>query len=157
MDNLTTELQWATTEESNSSVFEIERRGKGQFEKIASVAAAGNTSTTSTYTFTDQLLEPGQFYYRIKQIDLDGRSSYSNMISVRLDGKSLVKLYPNPVEQVLSIESDRIIHSMEVFNEAGIRIFQGQNPAGYQTLDMSRYQHGTYILRLNGESFRIAK
>jgi len=156
-DNLTAALQWATTNEVNSAVFELERMDKAQFEKVASIAAVGNSSSTNTYSFTDKLLVPGTFYYRIKQIDMDGKSSYSNIISLQLHGKSLVKLFPNPVENILTIESAQLIHSMEVFNEAGIKIFQGRNTAGYQELNMSRYQHGNYILRLNGESFRIAK
>lgn len=156
-ENLTAELQWATTEESNSSVFELERMSKNQFEKVASIAAVGNSSSTNTYSITDKLLVPGTFYYRIKQIDMDGTSSYSNIISLQLRGKSLVKLFPNPVVNVLSIESPQLIHSLEVFNEAGIRIFRNQNPAGIQELEMSRYQHGVYIIKLNGESFRVAR
>jgi hypothetical protein len=157
-ENLAADLQWATTNEDNSAVFEIERMSQnGSFEKISSVSAAGNSSVTKTYYFTDRLLNPGHFYYRIKQIDMDGKSAYSSIINLRVSGKSAVKLFPNPIENILTIESETAIRSLEVFNEAGIRIHRNDDASGLQKLDMSRYQRGSYIIRLNGESFRIIK
>ena len=91
-------LSWATSQEINSSSFEIERSAdQGEWQNIGSVKAKGYSSTTANYSFTDQLPEPGNNYYRLKMVDLDGKFKYSQVVSVtgKKDGRTLV-IYSNP-------------------------------------------------------------
>ncbi|HEY8894771.1 MAG TPA: hypothetical protein VIM79_08140, partial [Niastella sp.] len=71
-------LQWQTQQEQNSASFIIERSTDGkEYTAIGQVAAAGNSSLVQSYSYTDKIPEQGKNYYRLKQVDFDGRSAYS--------------------------------------------------------------------------------
>ena len=94
-------LKWTTTMESNNLGFEIQRLiGNGNWQTlsfIATQAVAGNSSSDLTYTYADLNQTKGISQYRIKQIDIDKRSKYSEIRAVRGDGqKGKTIVYPNP-------------------------------------------------------------
>jgi hypothetical protein len=101
-------LTWTTLQESNTSHFLIEHSGNGQkFDVIGRVAAGGNTSLPSTYTFTDPSpVANGKNYYRLRQVDLDGQSKYSEVryLSLQSSADSYANLYPNPLRDVMHID-----------------------------------------------------
>ena len=67
-------IQWATAEEINSSNFEVQKSNNGSdWSTIASVTAAGNTTLTQSYSYTDKNITGQLVYYRIKQVDIDGK------------------------------------------------------------------------------------
>ena len=77
-------LQWSTSSEINSKQFELEKSFDGNtFKKIATVAAAGNSSTTKNYQYIDNALLLENNYYRLKSVDLDNRSSISNTVLIK--------------------------------------------------------------------------
>jgi hypothetical protein len=157
-DNLTADLSWATSEEDNTAQFELERaQTHDSFEKVATLTAAGNSDNVQEYAYHDQLHQAGKYYYRIKQIDLDGQYTYSKIISLQISGKGSIVLFPNPVSTDLSIQSEKPIHSIEIFNALGIRVYHNENTVNFTKVNMSRYQPGTYLFKINGESFRIVR
>ena len=94
-------LKWTTAMESNNFGFEIQRLiGNGTWETlsfIATQASGGNSSSDLTYAYTDQNSTKGISQYRIRQVDIDGRSKLSDIRVVRgygQKGKTIV--YPNP-------------------------------------------------------------
>jgi hypothetical protein len=95
-------LSWKTATELNNMRFDIERKvGSPEWQKIGSVDGAGNSSTIREYSFTDKsLLLSGNYYYRLKQIDLNGNFKYSHAINaeVNITPQSywLEQNYPNP-------------------------------------------------------------
>ena len=94
-------LKWTTATESNNLGFEIQRLiGNGSWQTISFVAtqaAQGNSASDLTYTFTDLNQTKGISQYRIKQIDIDKRSKYSEIRAVRGEGqKGKTIVYPNP-------------------------------------------------------------
>ena len=80
-------LKWTTAMESNNLGFEIQRLvGTGTWQAIsfiATQAGGGNSSSDLTYTYTDQNSTKGISQYRIRQIDIDGRSKLSEIRVVR--------------------------------------------------------------------------
>ncbi|HZG01766.1 MAG TPA: T9SS type A sorting domain-containing protein, partial [Chitinophagales bacterium] len=92
------ELAWQTESESNSRHFELERSYDGAvFETIALVEAAGYSTLTIDYTYTDNSPRAGFNYYRLKAVDLDGSYEYSNAIALEVKTKDAqCVLYPNP-------------------------------------------------------------
>jgi trimeric autotransporter adhesin len=99
-------LQWETANESNSSHFEVERSTDAQaFEKIGLVSASGN-SVNSKYTYTDKDADKQGaplLYYRLKIVDKDGKTSYSQVISLSISSANIpVVIYPNPVSDALN-------------------------------------------------------
>lgn len=72
-------IEWATTEELNAGRFEVERSTDGSnWNKIASLRAAGNSTTNSNYSFTDMNVQTEVAYYRIRQVDEDGQFMYTS-------------------------------------------------------------------------------
>ncbi|WP_162428456.1 T9SS type A sorting domain-containing protein [Pontibacter pudoricolor] len=92
-------LKWETASEINNSHFDVERSRNGKtYETIAIVQGRGTTSVTSNYSFTDKLPQKGLNYYRLKQVDFDNTTSYSNTIAVTWDASETIEiaLVPNP-------------------------------------------------------------
>jgi hypothetical protein len=92
-------LNWATASEINNDYFEVQRSSDGnEFVELGKVIGRGTTNLTSLYGFEDRTLLKGNNYYRLKQFDFDGKSSYSNVIILNYDGATplSVFVYPNP-------------------------------------------------------------
>jgi hypothetical protein len=107
-ENHTIHLKWKTAQERNSDRFDIERSLDGkEFEKIGEIKATGFSSSTISYAFDDDNTFSNQrYYYRLNQVDLDGRHEYSSVIVVLPDfalTKTAWAIYPNPVSQTQSL------------------------------------------------------
>jgi hypothetical protein len=94
-------LSWQTAQELNSSGFEIQRQiGNGGWQVIAfipSQAINGNSNSLLTYSYTDKNSANGVTQYRLRTVDLDGSSKFSEIRSVRGEGQAgQIILYPNP-------------------------------------------------------------
>jgi hypothetical protein len=96
-------LHWQTATEQNNRGFEIQRKLEGQNYKtigfVASGNANGNSNQTSAYSYNDMSDpgKPGQVFYRLKQIDLDGNSSFSEVRFINYNmEETTVLIYPNP-------------------------------------------------------------
>lgn len=102
--NSNIQLNWVTENEINTSHFDIEKSGNGTaFIKTAEVAAI-NSSGRNEYVFTDAQPLTGINYYRLKQIDIDGRFTYSPVIRIFVNGSELLfTLSPNPANSFINI------------------------------------------------------
>lgn len=91
-------INWSTATEQNSDRFVVERSQDGVFfEDVATVQAAGNSSTYRNYTTVDDAPLFGSSYYRLRQWDLDGTQSESPITAVHVKGEgATIKVYPNP-------------------------------------------------------------
>lgn len=95
-------IQWSTTQESNSKHFIIERSTNGiTYSPIATIAAAGNSSTTKQYSYNDQVITllATKVYYRIIQVDLNLQQKKSGIYPVTLTSTVANQIipYPNPI------------------------------------------------------------
>ena len=149
-------LQWATSFEEQTSHYEIEQSADGSiFKKIGTLKAAGNSTVRKDYKFTDISPVKGWNYYRIRQIDLDGKSSYSKVITL-LNRKELSQplLYPNPAHNQVYIElpTSKGYEKIQVFNSNGQLQYAGKisNGQTYMLLDISQYASGSYLVQLKG-------
>jgi Secretion system C-terminal sorting domain len=98
-------LNWETTNELNTSHFEIERSlGKINFVTIGKVLA-NNQKEKNGYNFLDENPETGLFYYRLKMVDLDGKYSYSPIRSVLFENaESEFTVFPSPADQSVIVD-----------------------------------------------------
>ncbi|GGN12805.1 hypothetical protein GCM10010967_56000 [Dyadobacter beijingensis] len=160
----TVALKWATTEETNASHFEVQRSGDAKnFESIGVVAATGESQVRVEYDLIDHSPLSGINYYRLKQLDTDGTFAYSKTISVLLEGDIKIKVFPNPVADLLRIESSATVQSLEVFRADGTRVegirvvntlISGQY---FREINLSNQKPGMYVLVVNGRSFKVLK
>jgi hypothetical protein len=94
-------LRWNTSSEINNLGFEVQRSKDGaSWSVLGFVDGAGNSTAAIKYSYTDEKLSSGvRYYFRLKQIDIDKRFTYSPIVSAILDvreGFSLEQNYPNP-------------------------------------------------------------
>ncbi len=108
-DRAEVELNWATAIEINNDYFTVERSADGTaFEPVLEAAGAGNSTVMRTYNDVDKEPLLGLSYYRLKQTDYDGTSTYSQMRSVSLVRNSVAPsmvVYPNPSAGNIQVES----------------------------------------------------
>jgi Domain of unknown function (DUF4082)/Secretion system C-terminal sorting domain len=101
-------LRWATSSEANNRGFDVQRSNDGvNWTTIGFVAGAGNSYATKNYTYLDDNLETRKYYYRLNQLDIDGRSKYSVIVSAVIGGKGeyvLGQNYPNPFRNETTIQ-----------------------------------------------------
>jgi len=95
------ELQWSTASETNNLGFHVERRQAAQaWQTIGFVPGHGTTTQTRYYNFVDRDLQPGEYTYRLRQVDYNGAFEYSPEISVSVNVPQrflLAQNYPNPL------------------------------------------------------------
>lgn len=163
-DNL---LEWATATEQNTKEFKLERSLTGSnFGAIATVPAAGFSNTMKTYQYKDlniDKLNSTVMYYRLQQVDRDGRTAYSNIVKLNYNTKAQVNsiVYPNPTQGFITITvgDKALIGTMAtIYDVNGRQLEIIKITAQSQTINMGKYVNGTYIIRLdNKEVLRIIK
>ncbi|MBL7818212.1 MAG: T9SS type A sorting domain-containing protein [Saprospiraceae bacterium] len=158
----TTHLAWTTGEEKNNKGFQIERSRDGRtFQKIGTVNAIGKAGN---YTFTDANPIRGTNYYRLRQIDHEGTETLSKVVSVTTESNSLLSAYPNPVSDVLTIETDlsdiknESSCDFQIINLLGQTIMTGKTaPSSATRFDVSALREGTYFLKMGSEQVKFMK
>jgi hypothetical protein len=141
-------LYWTTANEQNNSGFDVQRSmDQLHFETIGFVSGVVNSTDRTDYFFPDKTPWPGQYYYRLKQIDIDGRYEYSKIISVKVVTKN-IQVSPNPATRIVKISGVRAseIKLVKLINSAGILV-KSVKPEGL-TIDISELASGVYILNI---------
>ena len=153
--------KWETATEINNDYFVVERSDDGiTFENIGEVKGfgAGTTTTNRSYSFTDDDVCNTIRYYRLKQVDIDRKFTYSDIVAVncKATGDGII-VYPNPAVQNITCEfyqakedvleisildvTGRVIKS-ETYNAQ-----KGKNASIIQIDDLSK---GAYYLQIRG-------
>jgi hypothetical protein len=151
--NRTTALQWTTDNEVNTSHFEVQRSQNGVvFSSLGRVNAA-NSSGVHRYSFTDAAPLEGINFYRLKQVDRDGKAAYTPIIKILHNGfGQVISLYPNPVKDrvQMSFASRRGLLLISIFDAQGRQVLQTSlpNQAPLQ-LSVSALAAGRYVLLLS--------
>ncbi|MBB6612797.1 T9SS type A sorting domain-containing protein [Pontibacter sp. Tf4] len=96
------QLNWATASEQNNAYFEIQRTldTTGQFTTIGKVAGAGTTQLPVNYSYVDETAPMGELYYRLKQVDYNGKITYSATVHASaIPDDRMLQVYPTVVAQ----------------------------------------------------------
>ncbi len=146
-ETTTTLLQWQTADEINNDHFSIERSADSKLFTSIGNKPATNNALRSNYSFVDNAPLNGINYYRLKQVDKDGKFSYSKIVSVDFSNNaSIFAIYPNPANNVINVmlpsinsKSDitlfdvngkKILHEEIALNITSNQINIGKLPAG---------------------------
>ena len=148
-------LSWTTEIETNNAYFDLERSTDGtHYNSIGRVPGAGNSSTPLNYHWIDSLPLKGKDFYRLKQVDLDGKSVYSDITTIII-GSSLgdkLSLYPNPTRETVNIvnPSGLLIREIKVYNIEGVEVKRFSPLANNMTIQLSigDLPAGLYTLKL---------
>jgi Bacterial Ig domain/Secretion system C-terminal sorting domain len=153
-------LQWKTASEQNNKGFEIQRSIDGtQWINIGFVDGYGNSQSEKEYHFADKYLQPGKYYYRLRQVDYDGNSKLSKIVIVIFGNRQILELkqnYPNPYNAASIIEftvteKDKV--RLMVYDQMGRPVQQlvseVKNPGTYQvTMHRNNLGAGIYFYKL---------
>jgi hypothetical protein len=147
-------LNWVTASEVNNKGFQVERiMDNGQWIMLGFVNAK---SKAASYDFTDNT-PLSISYYRLRQIDNDGKETLSKVVSVSAKGSSKLKVYPNPVSDVLAIETSAT-GTFDILNLLGQQVMHDKTPpSGVGGLDVSALPQGTYFLKVGEEQAKFVK
>jgi hypothetical protein len=153
-------LNWSTATETNNHMFEIERKnGNDEYFTVGYVNGAGTTTEPQNYSYADNTVEVGKYYYRLKQIDFDGRNQYSNEVEINVNGPlsfDLAQNYPNPFNPTTNIkysvpEAGNV--KLSVYNTVGEEVailVDGFNESGFfeVSFNASSLPSGVYLYKL---------
>jgi len=145
-------IDWQTLQENNVAYFNIEKNTDGgSWSPIIRNIPARNLTLPQQYQQTDPVYSPGKILYRVIEVDLDGRSTYSRVVGISAENSmSTFVLSPNPVENRFYINGDNMASLKEVklFNSAGVllKTWQGADAQGGYSVD--QFPAGVYYLRL---------
>ncbi|GMU96789.1 S8 family serine peptidase [Ignavibacterium album] len=157
-------IEWQTATETNNQGFEIQRKVKGveSWTSAGYVSGKGTTTERQTYQYIDKQLRAGKYLYRLKQIDLDGTTEYSQEIEVEVavpEEYVLYQNYPNPFNPSTTIEFSLPEKSevvLSIYNSLGEKVRElvnGSMEAGYQRVvfDARELPSGTYVYQINAK------
>ena len=162
-------LKWSTASEKNNQGFEIERKSNNEFIKIGFVKGSGSTTQIQNYNFVDKQVENESYSYRLRQIDFDGTSSYSNVVEVKVASIAKFDLgqnYPNPFNPTTTIQfslPNESAVTLSVYNvlgqEVAVLIRNQVTEAGSHSVvfNATNFASGTYIYRLQTDNQVLIK
>jgi Carbohydrate family 9 binding domain-like/Secretion system C-terminal sorting domain len=143
-ENETVVLKWATTSENSNEKFIVERSNNlSDWQAIGEVAGAGNSVAVIDYSFTDYDPPGEKAYYRLKQVDLNGMFTISNVVVVQ-GTKQSVSIMPNPFDDAITIRSNlsgnmdirihdilgRLVYHLNQKTDDGMLLIQPDLPGG---------------------------
>jgi hypothetical protein len=143
-----TQVLWATTQETNSERFEIEHRLNGStWNKIGEIASHQESSDMKNYSFLHTNPSGGANYYRLKMIDKDNSFAYSRIRSIHFDTKNEFNVYPNPVTDKLLFKNFERIKEVTLYNPSGKQVFRKKN-VSVQGIDVNSLPVGNYTVEV---------
>jgi PQQ-dependent dehydrogenase (s-GDH family) len=162
LHNNTTLLKWETSNETNVSHFAVERSIDGRnFTEIGTVAANGNTTANTLYSYTDNDVanQPtSTVHYRLKMIDIDGASTYSKVIVIALANITSINVSPNPASdkvRLAFVSAGETIGQWSIMDNSGRIVLQSSTQVrkgnNNVLINIEKLSAGIYYLKLTGD------
>lgn len=155
-------IQWSTSEEVNADSYLVERSLDGtNWSVISYVASVGNSSAINNYSFTDKKVSAKVVYYRVKEIDIDGKAAYTSIKSIKIEIASVGEIKIASVSNRVLLQFPKEIKgSLTVrFVSRNGQVMDQQiinNPVGQVVLNSK--VTGNYIIAVsNGQNINTAK
>ncbi|WP_303309862.1 putative Ig domain-containing protein [Hymenobacter sp. BT730] len=160
------QLTWRTAVEKNNDHFAVERSFDGlTFTSIGQVRGNGSTTNYHDYTFTDAnvgLSYTGTVYYRLRQVDMDGKEHITQIRTVRFKATASaasISLFPNPAVDNTTLDLSKLpagTYQVQVLDMTGRIVRQASAQGGLQqALDIRSLSEGTYHILIHGNSLNL--
>lgn len=153
------QLRWEV-QEANVENYIVERStDRSAYSTVATIVSQGDGE--HAYNFSEAAAHTGKVYYRIKQVDKDGRSSYSHILIVDNRQGGTVTVYPNPGAGImhLNITDRNLMNTVaRLYNSDGRELQRINIRQTVTIISLGNYVKGAYFLRLsNGETLKLMK
>lgn len=146
------QLNWATSWEENNSHFEVERSENAiGFTKIGQVVAASNPSITNYYEFVDQQPLAGTSFYRLKQVDKDGKFSYSSIIQINGLQNKNYSAYVDRAAGILHVsipQTEANLNQLFIYDGSGRIMLKQTVLPGRSLVDINKLSNGIYFIKI---------
>ncbi|MEZ4911791.1 MAG: T9SS type A sorting domain-containing protein [Saprospiraceae bacterium] len=153
-------INWTTLSEANSDFFEIQFSTNGTvYNNIGEVKCHGNTNVEQQYEFIHHTDNNSNGFYRLKQIDFDGKYFFSNVVIVRhiIKTQNQQILYPNPTSDFVQVNGLSVISSFKIINTSGSTCISGTISTN-EPLNISMLDPGLYNMVIeNDSSFSVLR
>ncbi len=143
-------VKWITAYEKNNEHFEVERSSDRMETKVIGMLPGfGNTQLPQSYSLYDDSPLVGENYYRIKQVDFNGSSSYSSWVSVNFNQVMWQSgIWPNPTEGAVQINGVSEGNQVKIFDAAGRLLIDREAEHETLQLDLGRLEPGVYTVNV---------
>ena len=140
-------IEWRTITEHNNDYFTLEKSIDGiNFEELAIIKGAGNSTTESIYNWTDLSRNSELTYYRLTQTDFNGESSVSSTITSTCKSNEDLLFYPNPFNSILRLDS-YYSGQMEILDVTGAIIKSETINKGLNSYYLDDIESGHYFMK----------
>ncbi len=139
-------LKWRTAQEQNCYSYEIERSTDGISYTKVGQQVCRNLLSTQVYNYVDVNPGEGTFFYRIKQIDIDGKFEYSAVRKVSFGNDAKILVYPNPARQHITISKLTGVNELMLYDITGRIVVQQKTAQPIHTLNTGHLAPGIYEL-----------
>jgi hypothetical protein len=155
-------LDWQTSQELNSDHFELFRSYDAiDFISVAKIASAGFSNTIKNYSYNDRVGGANNVYYRLKQVDINGKETFSSIVKLSLGTKTGVEIFPNPFNNNFTVTLSSVkatVATLKIQNIAGqvvyskiISVTKGNNSIVVNNLPSSLNPGIYYVTIINDE------
>jgi len=146
-ENETALLKWSASSEINSSHFIIEHSRNGTtYSGLATVSAAGNSSSQTDYSYKHGQPSKGFNYYRLKIVDRDGKFEYSPVRRLKFDKADAMIVSPNPATNRVTITITEPGGILRLINSTGTILKEIEMTGNQADIDISALSQGLYII-----------
>ena len=149
-------VRWTTATENNNNHFEVERSFNGRdWSTIATIAAVGNSSQLNEYSFIDKNMKTSIAYYRIKQVDNDGRFTFTVVRSIKYaeNGNDMEIFAGKNKTVTILFQEMKSTASVKIFNLNGQAVTQQTyQQSAYITLRLGNATPGVYVVQVTDEN-----
>jgi hypothetical protein len=155
------DLKWVTTSEINTSHFVVERSFDGSsFNETATVFASGNADSRMNYAIAENIASVSSpvIYYRLRSVDVDGKTSYSAVRIIRLNKTTAntvsILTYPNPASNELRVtipanwQNKKVVYEILAANGQTVQKFENTTSSQTESLNISKLHSGFYMIRV---------
>ena len=161
-------LDWQTSQEINSNGFDLLRSLDGEnFVKVANIKGAGFSNTKRSYNYQDNIsdINGNVVYYRLKQIDIDGKSTFSAIVKITFGARSTLNIFPNPYLNNFTVSfgtNKTSSANLRIQNATGLLVYskainvvKGNN--SFMINSLPPLGSGVYYVFINNEELNLNK
>jgi len=152
-------ISWSTMSETNNDYFLVEKSPDGvDFEELSKINSKGDSKSLQEYSCIDQNPYNGINYFRLKQVDFDGKSQYSKIISVVVEQSDFAAISPNPFNDYVVVNSNfsQENNKIQIIDIKGNVVYNSTLPTGKNNtkIYLPELKSGIYFMKIYNSRFK---